>query len=115
MPAVVVVHQLCDEQIWLNSAGAMVPLLLKAAERRGQKVPPPPLQSQTVTEAVPDTLVKATCRGEGYPIALVWSCLLWEDLEPRFGDTEVPLPGSFCFRLEGGVRGGPVAFILSFS
>ena len=57
---------------------------------------------------------EATCQGGGYPIALVWSCLLWEGLEPRFGDTEVPLPGSFCFRLEGGVRGGPVAFILAF-
>lgn len=58
---------------------------------------------------------EATFQGGGYPIALVWSCLLWEDLEPRFGDTEVPLPESFCSRLEGGVRGGPVAFILSFS
>lgn len=97
------------KQMWLNSAGA------QAAERRGQKVPPLPLQSQAVAEAVPDTLVKATCWGGGYPIALVWSCLLWEDLEPRFVDREVPLPGSFCFRLEGGVRGGPVAFIFSFS
>lgn len=84
MPAVVVVHQLCDEADGAEFSRS-------SAERGGH------------------------LQGGGYPIALVWSCLLWEDLEPRFGDTEVPLPESFCFRLEGGVRGGPVAFILSFS
>lgn len=69
------------KQMWLSSAGAMVTL-----------------QSPAMTEAVPDTLVKATCRGEGYPVALVWSCLLWEDFEPRFGTQR-------CHYLEASVLG----------
>lgn len=107
MPAVVIVHQLCDEADAAQFSGSPGATASKSCREKRS-------ESATPSSAVPDS-GEGHLRGEGYPIALVWSCLLWEDLEPRFGDTEVPLPGSFCFRLEGGMRGEPVAFILSFS
>lgn len=67
VPAAVIVHQLCDEADATQFSGSPGAMLLKAAERRGQKVPPPPLQCQT--------LVKATCGEKATP--LPWSGLVF--------------------------------------
>lgn len=118
MSAVVIVHQLGHEADVVQFSGNSVASVSKSFGEEARECCPHPILSHS----------SGRCPGEGhlrggggvkkeqllrFPMEWTWPGLLWWDLEPRFGDTEVPPPGSFC-RLEGDVRGGPAAFILLF-